>query len=442
MNQEKQRIVAELPIRSVSNTRLWLPGFIAVAAMLGVVTAFGTAPDTTTLNLHQTDFTEPLRIAPESLSVSEPALFVREEKIRQGDTIAMLLHRLGVTASVTQSQLQATAGASAIFRQLSPGKIITARITREGGLHSMTFPLNGNQGRVLSIRRNSDDTFEIVEKSLPVDVQVALKSGEIRYSLFGATDTADIPDSIATQLADIFGGEIDFHRDLRRGDRFSVVYEMLNANGKPVRAGRILAAEFINAGKQFKAVWYGDDKQGGYYTPDGRSLKKAFLRSPLEFSRITSGFTTARLHPVLNQWRAHKGVDYAAAIGTRVRSTADGIVEYVGTQGGYGKVVILRHQGRYSTLYGHLSSFASTIKKGTRISQGEIIGFSGATGLASGPHLHYEFRIDGVHKNPLTIAIPETPPLEAHQLSAFHSSTSHELARLDMIRGYDLSALD
>ena len=224
-----------------------------------------------------------------------------------------------------------------------------------------------------------------------------MKSAEIRYSLFGATDAAGIPDSVATQLADIFGGDIDFHRDMRKGDRFSVIYESINHLGKMVRTGRILAAEFVNDGKAYRAVWFdGADGQGGYYTADGKNIRKAFLRSPLEFSRITSGFSTARFHPVLKEARAHRGIDYGAPIGTRVRATGDGVVEFVG------------HQGRLWQRWSSCAIRATTkpsmaispalppaSARVTRVGQGDVIGYVGATGIATGPHLHYEFRVDG-----------------------------------------------
>jgi len=271
-----------------------------------------------------------------------------------------------------------------------------------------------------------------------------MKSGEIRSSLFGATDSAGIPDAIATQLADIFGGDIDFHRDLRKGDRFTLIYEMYYHHGQGIRSGKILTAEFINGGKTYRAIHYQpqvNEGRGSYYSPDGKSLRKAFLRSPLEFSRVTSGFTSARFHPILQQWRAHKGVDYGAPTGTKVRATGDGVVEFAGKQGGYGNVVILRHNGRYSTAYGHLSGFASGLRTGSRVSQGEIIGFVGATGWATGPHLHYEFRIGGEQVNPLAAALPAATPLEGNQLVAFRQYASGQVSKLEMLKQSDLAAL-
>jgi murein DD-endopeptidase MepM/ murein hydrolase activator NlpD len=271
-----------------------------------------------------------------------------------------------------------------------------------------------------------------------------MRAGEIRYSLFGATDSAGIPDAVATQLAEIFGSDIDFHRDLRKGDRFSIVYEMLYQRGQPVRSGRIVAAEFTNDRKSYQAYWFaGEDGKGGYYTAEGKSLRKAFLRSPLEFSRVTSGFSSSRFHPVLQTWRAHKGVDYGAPVGTRVRSVADGVVDFAGRQGGYGNLLIVRHQGTYSTAYGHLNGFAPGVRKGTRVAQGDTIGFVGQTGLASGPHLHYEFRVRDQQVNPLAMTLPTALPLEPGQVSRFKAATAPLNTQLRLAaEATDLAALD
>ena len=269
------------------------------------------------------------------------------------------------------------------------------------------------------------------------------RSGEIETSLFAATDASGIPEFVALQLAEIFSSDIDFHRDLRRGDRFSVVYEALAADGEFVGFGRVLSAEFVNQGHTFRAVFFRDDQgRNGYYTPDGRNMRKAFLRSPIEFSRVTSGFTSARFHPVLKTWRAHKGIDYGAPTGTRVRVTSDGYITFVGRKGGYGNVVTVRHPNGYVTLYAHLSGFSQGLRQGKRVVQGEIVGFVGSTGLATGPHLHYEFHVNGVHQNPMRLAMPPGPPITAQLRPAFEEFTQPLFARLDMLRNTDLARLD
>ncbi|MBL8488585.1 MAG: M23 family metallopeptidase [Rhodocyclaceae bacterium] len=407
-----------------------------------MVAAFGTAPGTEELAASRVTVVQDLAdLKAQPVDLSD-AGFVREDRVLRGDSMATLLNRLGVRNPEAFEFLRGDATARVVFRQLSPGKNVTAWVNPQGEMVTLVFPLNGGKDRALVVER-TDKGYRAAEQALQLETQVQMKSAEIRYSLFGATDAAGIPDAVATQMADIFGGDIDFHRDLRKGDRFSVIYESVNHLGRPVRTGRILAAEFINAGKTYSAVWFeGEEGKGGYYTAEGKNIRKAFLRSPLEFSRITSGFTSARFHPVLQTWRAHKGIDYGAPVGTRVKATGDGTVEFVGNQGGYGKVVILRHQGRYTTLYGHLSGFASGLRKGSRIAQGDVIGFVGATGLASGPHLHYEFRINEVHQNPLTIALPTAPPLEPGQMASFREQAGARIARIDMIRDRNLAALD
>lgn len=411
-----------------------------------MVAAFGTVAEGTGIDAHVPQqvvesLPLPTTLSPLALTPDQGG-FLHEERVQRGDTVAELLERLGVSDPDALNFLRGNASAQVLFRQLSPGKNLTARTGPGGELQHLIFPLNGGKDMALVVERK-DGGFVAQERPLQLETQVVMKSAEIRHSLFGASDAAGIPDAVATALADIFGGDIDFHRDLRRGDRFAVIYESINHLGRAVRSGRILAAEFTNNGKTYRAAWFADptsgENAGGYYTAEGKNIRKAFLRSPLEFSRITSGFTSARFHPVLQKWRAHKGIDYGAPVGTRVKATGDGVVDFVGVQGGYGKVVVLRHQSRYTTLYGHLSGFAAGLRKGARVSQGDVIGFVGATGLASGPHLHYEFRINDVHQNPLAIALPSAPPLSPQQLVRFRAQTEGHLARLDLIRGFNLA---
>ncbi len=410
-----------------------------------MVAAFGTVNEARLAEIPQQQVIEQLALPALSAAEDGGQSFLREERVQRGDTVMALLQRLGVDDPAAVGFLKGNATTQSLFRQLGPGKNLTARTGTQGELQTLVFPLNGGKDQALVVERRGDG-FAASEQTLALETQVVMKSAEIRFSLFGATDAAGIPDAVAMQLADIFGGDIDFHRDLRRGDRFAVIYESVNYLGRTVRSGRILAAEFVNNGKTYRAAWFADPAGGengsGYYTADGKNIRKAFLRSPLEFSRITSGFSSARFHPILQKWRAHKGIDYGAPVGTRVKATGNGVVEYVGIQGGYGKVVILRHQSRYTTLYGHLSGFAPGLRKGSRVGQGDAIGFVGATGLASGPHLHYEFRVSDVHQNPLAMALPSAPPLLPRQLDLFRQQTAAPLARLDLIRGFNLAQTD
>lgn len=446
LHKNKSGILAQvLHYRSERPEPFWAGVGVVGVSLFSMVAAFGTVNDSRLRDIPRQQVVEQLALPALTASVDSGQSFLREERVQRGDTVMGLLQRLGVDDPAAVGFLKGSASTQSLFRQLGPGKNLTARTGPQGELQMLVFPLNGGKDQALVVERQGDK-FAASEQALPLETQVVMKSAEIRYSLFGASDAAGIPDSVATQLADIFGGDIDFHRDLRKGDRFAVIYESINYLGRAVRSGRILAAEFVNNGKTYRAAWFADPAGGenssGYYTADGKNIRKAFLRSPLEFSRITSGFTSARFHPVLQKWRAHKGIDYGAPVGTRVKATGNGTVDYVGVQGGYGKVVVLRHQGRYTTLYGHLSGFAAGLRKGNRVSQGDVIGFVGATGLASGPHLHYEFRVSDVHQNPLAMALPSAPPLLPQQLGLFRAHTETVLARLDLIRGFSLAQAD
>ena len=444
MENEKSRILAQLQrYRDAKPGSLWaLAGVVAISAF-SMVAAFGTAPTMEEIKGMQRPVTEQLAAPQPEVLTTAGETFIHEDIVQRGDTIASLLSRLGVIDDEAQSFLRWTPEAAAISRQMGPGKRVTARTDTAGHLQSLTFPLNGGKDRAMFVERIADGGFKASEQALSLETQVVVKSAEIHYSLFGATDAAGIPDSIATGLADVFGGDIDFQRDIRKGDRFSVVYETVNRLGHMIRTGRILAAEFVNDGRVLRAIWYeGKDGKGGYYTPDGKNVRKAFLRSPLEFSRITSGFSLSRYHPILHKMRAHKGVDYGAPIGTRVKATGDGVVVFAGWRGGYGRMIILRHRGRFSTVYGHLSRFAAGIHRGTRVAQGDIIGYVGMTGLATGPHLHYEFRVGGVQRNPLTIVLPTAPPLSPRELPVFRERSQPLLTELNMVADSNLALLD
>jgi murein DD-endopeptidase MepM/ murein hydrolase activator NlpD len=259
----------------------------------------------------------------------------------------------------------------------------------------------------IKLLRASSGQWLSRKETVELGHQVRMASGTIRTSLFAASDTARLPDAIAIQLAEIFASEIDMHRELRRGDRFNVVYEALTADGEPITwtagTGRILAAEFVNGGKTHEAVWFEtqDNGKGAYFDLSGRSMKRAFLASPLEFSRVSSGFAM-RFHPLLQKWRAHLGVDYAAPTGTPVRTVGDGVVTFAGVQRGYGNVVEIQHRDDRKTLYAHLSRI--DVRQGQSIEQGTRLGAVGSTGWSTGPHLHFEFRVKGQHQDPQVIA--------------------------------------
>ena len=354
------------------------------------------------------------------ISNIQPLSLFRSEITRSTDTADTLLKRLGVddAAAAAFVRSDATARQALLGRN---GRNVTAETSANNTLLK------------LSARWSADDTHHfkrlVLEKtpqgftsrieSAPLTASTRLASGTIQTSLFAATDDAKIPDAIAIQVAEIFSGDIDFHRSLRQGDNFSVVYETLEGDGEPLRSGRVLSAEFVNNGKTFQAMWFEEPlagattaaslPKGGYFTLNGQSLRRALLASPMEFSRMTSGFKM-RFHPILQKWRAHLGVDYAAATGTPVRSIGDGIVEFAGSQNGFGNVVYINHGKEQVTVYAHLSRI--NVRKGERVSQSQNIGAVGSTGWATGPHLHFEFRVNGQHRDPLTLARQsETMPL-------------------------------
>lgn len=415
----------------------WLVGLSSIP-LFGMVTAFGISPSTETNHIPVRTIIENLDI-PVQAQASDSGTYWREEKIQRGDTIATLLERLDVSDDEIAGFLRSAKNSKGI-RQLVPGRTVRAKTSDDGELLALRYISSSDN--MLSVEKESG-TFRANDQSVPLESRILMKSGEIRSSLFGATDAAGVPDNIAVQLADVFSSDIDFHQDLRKGDRFTVVYEVFYHKGEPVKTGKVLGAEFVNQGKPYRAVYFQDrEGRSGYYTPDGKNLRKAFLRSPLEFSRITSGFTNARYHPVLNEWRAHKGIDYGAPVGTRVKATADGVVEFSGKQGGYGNMVSIKHQGQYSTVYGHLSGYAKGLHKGSKISQGDVIGFVGMTGLATGPHLHYEFKVGGIQRNPLSIALPTAFPIAAQYKVDFSKQVKQMQARLELLRNTNLAALD
>ncbi len=432
-----------LPQKTLSQEhKIKLRWFVTLSTvpLLSVITAFGIMPQTVFDTAGQKTVVEEIAL-PNLAKTSglSAAVFWRNERVQRGDTVAELLHRLNVEDSAATNYLLKNKDAEPL-RKLSVGKEVQSEIAADGSLLALRFLSNNGNQIVIAKSGNSYKT-----STLPVQLEqrMVVRTGEIKSTLYAATDAAGLAEPVANQLAEIFGGDIDFHRDLRKGDKFSVVYEMTYSNGEAIRSGRILAAEFINQGHAYRTFYFQTAPGvGDYYTPDGKSMRKAFLRSPIEFSRVSSGFTTSRFHPVLNKWRAHKGVDYAAPIGTKVKATADGVVALIGQQSGYGNVVMVNHQGRYTTVYGHLSRFTNGLRRGQHVSQGDIIGYVGMTGLATGPHLHYEFKINGTQHDPLRVALPDAAPIRAEQKTAFQEVTSDLRTRLSMLRTARLAKLD
>ncbi len=372
----------------------------------------------------------------------------RNDITRTTDTPDLLLRRLGVSDPLAASFLRSDSDA----RRLIDGqgnKMVQVRTDADGSLESLVarFPALDSQ-RIgthftrLTISRTVTG-FQSLLETAPLQPQTRLGSGTIRSSLWAAADDAQLPDAIAGQLIEIFSGDVDFHRELRRGDSFSVAFEALTADDQPITwnegTGRVLAAEFVNHGRQLQAVWFQDAAKGkgAYFAPDGTSRQRSFLASPLAFSRITSGFAQ-RFHPILQNWRAHNGVDYGAPTGTPVRAVGDGVVELAGRQNGYGNVVQVQHAGGKSTLYAHLSRI--DVRLGQRIEQGQSLGAVGATGWATGPHLHFEFRVNGQFQDPLTIArASETMHLDSSarlRFTAVAQMAQRQLAAADSMTAF------
>jgi murein DD-endopeptidase MepM/ murein hydrolase activator NlpD len=379
------------------------------------------APDASDLPVHQViEAVSALPLLPqEELLANQAVNLFRSETTRTTDTAEGLLKRLGID----DAQAADFVRRDALTRKNilgRAGRTITAEANGANALVRLVAKWSSEEdGRFnrLVVER-SGNSFVARSESAAFSASTRLASGVIQSSLFAATDDARIPDPVATQLAEIFSGDIDFHRALRKGDRFSLVYEVLEADGDPLRSGRVLSAEFVNNGKTFQAMWFQEPGQkGGYYTLDGQSLRRAYLASPVQFSRITSGFKM-RFHPILQKWLAHQGVDYAAPTGTPVRCVGDGVVDFAGVQNGFGNVVIVKHRNNQSTVYAHLSKI--NVKRGQSLAQGQNLGAVGATGWATGPHLHFEFRVNGKYQDPLTVARQsETTPVSAGAKPAF-----------------------
>jgi murein DD-endopeptidase MepM/ murein hydrolase activator NlpD len=400
-------------------------------------TAFGIAPmapDASTLpkRLIVESFT------PDNIDAQLDALaahhltLARSDVTRGNDTATTLTRRLGVSDTELDAFLQSDATSHKLL-QGRVGKLVSATTDDTGKLTQLVarYPADNDDQFSTHFTRltiaRGERGFSSKVETVPMGATTRLATGTVRTSLYAATDDANVPDPIATQMADIFSTDIDFHRELRKGDTFSVVYEALTADGEPVTwnqgAGRVLAAEFVNAGHAFSSVWFADASgKGAYFDLDGRSKHSAFLASPLAFSRITSGFSM-RFHPILKEWKRHEGVDYGAPIGTAVHVVGDGVVAFAGQQNGYGNVIQVQHSDNRMTVYAHLSKI--DVARGEHVNQGEHIGDVGMTGWATGPHLHFEFRVAGVVKDPLLIAkSSETLTLDNASRPRFAAMTS------------------
>lgn len=411
---------------------------LVAAVLLGggggafAVASFGPdAADVPVREIIESVDTLPLAAQIEALDQIALRLF-RTDFVRSTDNVESLFARLGLVdvAAAAFVRNDATFRTQVLGRS---GRMVSVEANANHGLEKLiarwTPDADGTFSRLV-IERAADGALTSRIETAPLVASARLGSGTINSSLFAAVDDARIPDDIAMQVADILGGRVDFHRGLRKGDRFSVVYETLEADGEPMRTGRVLSVEFQNNGNTHNAMWFQEPgKKGAYYTLDGKSLQGAYLASPMEFSRVTSGFAM-RFHPILKTWRAHLGTDYGAPTGTPVRTVGDGVVDVAGRQNGFGNVVIIKHNNSDTTLYAHLSRI--DVRKGQKVTQGQRVGAVGATGWATGPHLHFEFRINGQQHDPLVVARKaEGAPLTAQARPAFNQLAGAMRLKLD-----------
>jgi murein DD-endopeptidase MepM/ murein hydrolase activator NlpD len=364
--------------------------------------------------------------APESAVTDLPGPVI-ELVVARGDTLESLFRRNGLSIG-DLADLVALPDVGRGLKLVKPGDRLEIA---HNGDEVLALRRELDDVRVLTIARK-DGRFEPSTFERRLEMRPIGAHGVVRSSLFEAGVQAGVSDKLVMDLAGIFEWDIDFIQDVREGDEFTVLYEEVWRDGVKLRNGDIVAAEFVNQRKSFRAARYRDPSgRSNYYTPDGHSLRKAFIRAPLNFTRISSNFDPSRRHPILNAIRAHQGVDYAAPIGTPIRAAGDGKVVFRGVQGGYGNVIILQHGGNISTLYGHMSRFAN-VRVGGRIAQGEVIGYVGQSGLATGPHLHYEYRVNGVHRNPRTVSLPPADPVPAQFQEDFKSTTATLWRQLDL----------
>lgn len=437
---------AERKLQRLTERKFKLRWILAISCLplFGIYTAFGIAPQTLTTNIATSMVVEEVSLPTLDQALNDEAnlaeKFWYKDYVRRDDTLQSVLTRLNIRNRDALEFIRSDSVASEIARSIIPGRQVKSETNADGNLFHFEYQISADQ--FLTITKTADG-YEAHQDERILEIRPVLKSAKINSSLFGATDAANIPDHIAIQLADIFESEINFHTDLRRGDRFNVIYEGSYDQGELIKSGEVLAAEFVNNGKVYRAVGFRDsNNQMQYYTPEGKSIHKSFLRSPLEFSRVSSGFSVARFHPVLQRMRAHKGVDFAAPTGTRIKASADAVVDFVGTKGGYGNVIILKHDNGISTVYGHLSRFAPELRRGSKVTQGQMIGFVGMSGVATGPHLHYEFLINGKHQDPMKVALPKNNTIQGGNKAQFETISNQMMAQLRLLGTSNIAALE
>ncbi|MFW5451042.1 MAG: peptidoglycan DD-metalloendopeptidase family protein [Methylophagaceae bacterium] len=391
--------------------------------------------------IEQAIITTPDVSEPQS-DIPAPEINWQQVTVKSGDNLSLIFPRVGLSARDVYNVAQLGDEIKPLLN-LRPGQTLRFAITTQQDSKKLQqLQLLLSPIETLDII-SADDGYQTTVITRDVEQRQMHASGKIESSLFEAGKQAGLSDKLVMELAYIFGWDIDFALDLRQDDHFKLLYSEDYLDGEKIADGAIVAAEFTNQGKTFRAVRYTDDTGlSRYYSPTGDSMRKAFSRTPVHFSRISSRFNPNRKHPVLKTSRPHRGVDYAAARGTPILATGDGKVDFAGTKGGYGRTVILTHGGKYTTLYAHMSRYKRGVKRGKRVHQGDVIGYIGSSGLATGPHLHYEFRVNGVHRNPLTVSLPKAEALAKKYRADFEQKSQPLLAQLDQVNNNILALND
>lgn len=434
----KRYILTQNKFFAVSKVKLHWLFFALLLPIVVLVATLSAAPDIEAGYIPVETVVEKISLPLPTSQVNQKDFFWQVDLVRSNDTLRKLFERMGVRDNDAIKFLMLSPDSRAINTQLIPGRSISIKTNAEGQLLYLEYELPEDEILVAGLTSTG---YQVVTQKLVLDKRQVLKSAKITSSLFGATDDAGIPDRIALKIADIFSSQIDFGQDLRPNDRISVVYEAFYNDGELMKTGDVIAVEFMNKGEKHQAIHFGKaNSKYAYYTPEGKSLHKSFLRSPLEFTRVSSSFNIGRRHPILHRVRAHKGVDLAARSGTRIKASGDGKVIFKGRKGGYGNVIILKHRNGIRTLYGHLSKFAKGLQVGKEVEQSEIIGYVGMTGLATGPHLHYEFLLNGVHRDPMKVALPTSIPLDEKYKKEFNAKAGKYMAKIKMINSHIMTA--
>jgi len=354
---------------------------------------------------------------------------LRKVTVKKGDSLSTLFERAGLGYSDVHRVMKLGDTVNTL-KTLHPGEQITFKLTPDGqGFQGLSYDLTPS--KTLDIHFGQGDKLIADEETIPLQTRQHTVSGTIESSLYQSAIEAGAPPSMVMQLAEIFGWKVNFLKEVQDGDRFTLIYEDKYKDGKRVDTGHVVAAEFTNNGKTYQALRYTTPNgTTGYYEPDGKNLERGFLRYPVKFSRISSRFNLHRMHPIYHRIRAHKGVDFAAPTGTPIHASGNGTIKFIGWQHGYGKVIKIKHDSRYESVYGHMSRFNKSLKRGTHVNKGEVIGYVGMTGAATGPHLHYEFHVNGKYKNPLKVALPEAHPIPSKYRADFLAQTQSLVNRL------------